>query len=302
MQVHRRFIQVDGIQTHYLESGEGRPVVLLHSGEFGGCAELSWEFTIPKLAERYRVVAPDWLGFGETDKLYDFGGGQARLIKHMRRFIEIMNLDEADFVGNSMGGSIFANAVATNPAAYRLRSLILISSGGFMPDNEHRRRILDYDGTRESMQSLLRAMFVDSRWSEDASYVARRVEISLRLGAWEAVAAARFKNPAVATRQQFGRSDETPYGNIPVPALIIAGKEDKLRLPGYARELAERFNDAELHVIEGSGHCPHIERADDVNLILLKFLARMDARKPSGRAAPIAAPVSSETSKGMKQC
>src|SRR6266478_2737493 len=108
--VHRSyFVEVDGIRTHYLESGEGQPVVLLHSGEFGGCAELSWEFTIPKLAERYRVVAPDWLGFGETDKLYDFGGGQARLIKHMRRFIEIMNLDEADFVGNSMGGSIFAN-------------------------------------------------------------------------------------------------------------------------------------------------------------------------------------------------
>jgi pimeloyl-ACP methyl ester carboxylesterase len=69
MQVRKRFIEVDGIRTHYLEAGEGRPVVLLHSGEFGGCAELRWEFTLPKLAELYRVIAPDWLGFGETDKL-----------------------------------------------------------------------------------------------------------------------------------------------------------------------------------------------------------------------------------------
>src|SRR5579872_3837963 len=110
--IRSRFINVDGIRTHYLEAGEGRPIVLLHSGEFGGCAELSWEFTIPRLAQQYRVVAPDWLGYGETDKLYDFGGGMARMMKHLRRFLEIMELEVSDFVGNSAGGSIFSRAVA----------------------------------------------------------------------------------------------------------------------------------------------------------------------------------------------
>jgi pimeloyl-ACP methyl ester carboxylesterase len=112
------------------------------------------------------------------------------------------------------------------------------------------------------MRALLRAMFVDPRWSEDAACVARRVDVSLRPGAWGAVAASRFKNPIVAARGQFGRPDETPYGNISVPVLVIAGKGDKLRLPGYADELAKRFKNAELHVIEGCGHCPHIERPD----------------------------------------
>jgi alpha/beta hydrolase fold len=71
--VHRsRFIEVDGMRTHYLEAGEGPPVVLLHSGEFGGCAELSWEYLIPDLAQHFRVIAPDWLGFGQTAKVHDF--------------------------------------------------------------------------------------------------------------------------------------------------------------------------------------------------------------------------------------
>ena len=62
--IRRRYINVDGIKTHYLEGGEGPVVVFLHSGEFGGCAELSWEFNLPAFAKHFRVVAPDWLGFG----------------------------------------------------------------------------------------------------------------------------------------------------------------------------------------------------------------------------------------------
>ena len=76
--VHSRYVMVDGVRTHYLEAGDGPAVVLLHSGEFGGCAELSWEFNIVALAGHFRVLAPDWLGFGRTDKLFDFAHGRAR--------------------------------------------------------------------------------------------------------------------------------------------------------------------------------------------------------------------------------
>ena len=97
-EIRSRFVDVDGIRTHYLEAGEGPIVVLLHSGEFGGAAEISWEFTLPALAEKFRVVAPDWLGFGRTDKVFDFANGRARVWRHMRRFPEVMAIDEADFI------------------------------------------------------------------------------------------------------------------------------------------------------------------------------------------------------------
>jgi pimeloyl-ACP methyl ester carboxylesterase len=274
--VQTRFLLVDGVRTHYLDAGEGPSILLLHSGEFGACAELSWEFTIGKLAERYRVIAPDWLGYGQTDKLYDFGGGQARLISHMRRFMEVMELEDSHVIGNSMGGSIFARAVALEPQAYRVRSLTLISSGGFNPDNEHRRAMMDYDCSTESMKAMLRAMFVDPKWSEDPAYVQRRVELSIRPGAWETIAAARFKNPITPPRQFFGRPDDTPYQNLAMPTLIIAGDEDKLRLRGWAKEVADQIPGSELHVISGTGHCPHLERPDEVNAVILGFLDRLD--------------------------
>src|SRR5208282_583988 len=110
-----QFVTIDGIRTHYLEAGSGRPVVLLHAGEFGGCAELSWEKTIPFLSPHYRVIAPDWLGFGFTDKVHDFESGQRRRTIHMSRFLKRLRIDSAAYVGNSMGGNLLARALAAEP-------------------------------------------------------------------------------------------------------------------------------------------------------------------------------------------
>ena len=61
-----KFLNIDGMRTHFFEGGRGPHVVLLHSGEFGGCAELSWEFTAPALAEHFHVVAADLRGYGDS--------------------------------------------------------------------------------------------------------------------------------------------------------------------------------------------------------------------------------------------
>ena len=54
------------VVLHYVTAGKGFPVVLLHSGEFGGCAELSWEFNLPALAAHFHVVAADLRGYGDS--------------------------------------------------------------------------------------------------------------------------------------------------------------------------------------------------------------------------------------------
>jgi pimeloyl-ACP methyl ester carboxylesterase len=106
-------------------------------------------------------VAPDWLGYGLTDKLYDFGGGQARMVAHMRRFMQVMELEDSHVVGNSMGAGLFSKSIAPVPQDYRIRSLTMIAGGGFNPDNEHRRAMVNYDCTMDGMRTMLRAMFVD---------------------------------------------------------------------------------------------------------------------------------------------
>ena len=78
-------------------------MVLLHGGEFGASAEIGWEKAIPALARHYRVLAPDMLGFGESAKVVDFTDGRGMRIRHIARFCEVLGVDSAHFVGNSMG-------------------------------------------------------------------------------------------------------------------------------------------------------------------------------------------------------
>lgn len=272
--VQECFVDVDGVRTHYLTAGEGPPVVLLHSGEFGGCAELSWERAIPALARRYRVVAPDWLGFGLTDKLHDFGGAQSRRVRHLTRFLETLGIERAAFVGNSMGGSTLARVAATDRPAWPIAALVLASAGGFVPDNDARRTTLAYDGSAESMRAMLRVFFHDPAWAEDDAYVDRRQRWSLVPGAWECCAAARLRGPAAADRGHFGQPDETAYEKIAVPTLLIAGANDPLREPGYANRLHERIAGSELRVYERCGHMPNLEHAERFNDDVLAFLER----------------------------
>jgi pimeloyl-ACP methyl ester carboxylesterase len=272
------FVDVDGVRTHYLDEGDGPVVVLLHSGEFGGASEISWEYNISALAKHFRVIAPDWLGFGRTDKLYDFANSRARVWGHMRRFFEIMEIGSADFVGNSMGGSNLARIAADPPVIFPIRSVVLANGGGFAPETEERKTLLSYDGTPEAMSALLKAMMHDPKWGDNAAYVARRQEMAQMPGAWQCAAAARFKSPAAtANSTGFGAPDATPYENIAFPTMIIAGAEDRLRERGYASDLASRIPDCELHVLENCGHCPNIEMADIFNGLVIAFLKRIHA-------------------------
>ena len=190
-------IMVDGLETHYWEAGEGPPIVLLHSGEFGASAELSWEYNFAALAERYHVFAPDFIGFGETAKAHDFNDFVVFKIKHIASFCRQLGLVDVPFVGNSMGANFLIRDVANAEPLIPASSFVAISGGGAVPANEARAALTDYDCTMDAMRRLLWALFHDKVWYEDEAYVQRRFDSSIVPGAWECSAAARFHAPTI---------------------------------------------------------------------------------------------------------
>ena len=275
--IHSRFVMVDSFRTHYLEAGDGPTVVLLHAGGFGENAELSWGSNIATLAAHHRVIAPDWLGFGKTDKVRDFVRGNARMLEHMARFFEVLAIAAADIMGLSMGGTFLLRDQASDRPLLPARRIVLASGGGFSPDNEARRILQSYDGTFESMRLQLRQVFHDRGFADDDDTVKRYFEASLEPGAWEFAASARFRAPFAAERTDFGNEDATPYERITVPALLTAGAQDKLREPGYAEAIAARMVAGEAVVFDPCGHCPNVERSEEWNRVVLDFLARTAA-------------------------
>ncbi|WP_254427498.1 alpha/beta fold hydrolase [Mycolicibacterium fortuitum] len=248
----------------------GDPVVLLHGGEFGAGAELGWERVIDTLGEHYWVLAPDMLGFGETAKVVDFNDGRGMRIRHIARFCVELGVTQAHFVGNSMGAiNLLVDATSDTPRL-RMRSLTAICGGGEIQRNEHSAALYDYDATPAGMRRIVTALFADPAYSDDEAYVHRRYESSIAPGAWEALAAARFRRPGL--NAQAMPSAQRAYDRITVPVMIVEGEHDKLLPSGWAGEIAGQITGARSAVIAGAGHCPQIEQPAALTAVLLEFL------------------------------
>ncbi|KUI38704.1 alpha/beta hydrolase [Mycobacterium sp. IS-1496] len=279
MSFQRKSVAVDGLTTGYLEAGQGDPVVLLHGGEFGASAELGWERVIDVLAERYHVLAPDMLGFGRSAKVVDFTDGRGMRIRHIARFCEVLGVRSAHVVGNSMGAiNLLVDATSGAPVL-PARSLVALCGGGTIQRNEHADALYDYDATLDGMRRIVTALFADPSYAADEDYVQRRYESSIAPGAWESLAAARFRRPGLEPPPP--PSATRPYDRIAVPTLIVEGERDKLLPPGWAAEIAGQIPGARSAVVPAAGHCPQIEQPAAVTELLFEFFADVSQRKVS---------------------
>jgi 2-hydroxymuconate-semialdehyde hydrolase len=270
VEIAHRTAAVDGLATSYLEAGTGDPVILLHGGEFGASAEIGWEHNITALAARYRVLAPDMLGFGQSAKVIDFNDGRGMRIRHVARFCSELGIDSAHFIGNSMGAiNLLTDATSDSPVL-PMRSMVAICGGGEIQRNQYMDALYDYDATMAAMRRIVEALFHHPSYPADDDYVRRRYESSTAPGAWEAIAAARFRRPGAPPPPT--ASSSRAYERVAVPTLVIEGGGDKLLPPGWAKEIADQIPRGRSAVVEAAGHCPQIEQSSDVNALLLEFL------------------------------
>jgi pimeloyl-ACP methyl ester carboxylesterase len=275
MEIHSRTATIDGLTTRYLEAGNGDPVVLLHGGEFGVSAEIAWEATIPALAERYRVVAPDMLGFGGSAKVIDFNDGRGMRIRHIAKLCDELGFASAHFVGNSMGAiNLLVDATSESPVL-PIRSLVAICGGGEIQRNQHMQALYDYDASIPAMRLIVGALFHDPKYPADESYVQRRYQSSIAPGAWETLAAARFRRPGAPPPP--APTSTRAYERVAVPALVVEGACDKLLPPGWAKEIADQLPQGRSAVIAAAGHCPQLEQPADLNAVVLEFLGSVQA-------------------------
>lgn len=270
MSHEHRTILVDGLTTHFLEAGQGDPVVLLHGGEFGASAEIGWEKTIPALSRHYRVLAPDMLGFGGSAKVVDFTDGRGMRIRHIARFCEELGVRSAHFVGNSMGAINLLTDLTAEAPVLPVRSAVAICGGGDIQKNRYTTALYEYDATLPAMRAIVEALFADPAYPADEAYVQRRYESSIAPGAWESLAAARFRRPGLEAPAT--PSSRRAYDRITVPVLVVEGARDKLLPPGWAAEIAGQITGGRSAVVADAGHCPQIEQPEALCRIVLDFL------------------------------
>lgn len=256
--------EAGGRRIRFLERGgqAGDPVILLHG--FGGDLN-NWLFTLPALAEAHRVIAVDLPGHGGSVK--DVGSGQLDdLVDALAAFLDARGLAAVHLVGHSLGGLV-AMGLALRDRT-RVRSLTLVASAGFGPEID--RAYLDgfiRASGRKDLKPVLQRLFADpdqvTRQMVDDVLKYKRldgVDAALR-----AVRDALFPEDG----QRHVLLDDV--AKLDLPLLVVWGAQDAVVPAAHARKAPPT---AQVHVLDGAGHSPHMEAAGEVNRLLLDFLGR----------------------------
>lgn len=269
----QRVVDVNGTRTNYLEAGadNDQAVVLIHSGEFGGAAEMSWERNIAGLAEEFHVIAPDLLGYGDSEKLFSFEDQFDLRVRHIRDFLDVLRVDSAHFVGNSMGaGYVGSVACEDEPLAWDIDKIVMISGDG-QPPQGFGDIIKNFDGSRDSIEDILGLLFYDE-WYDD-EYVDRKLAYSRQPGHWQCTAGVRFDPPFEQDLSFRRRKD---YEHIDVPTLIVGGVQDPVKPAEDLEALQETVSTGgthtEIELFDEAQHCAHIEHPDAFNDRVIEFL------------------------------
>lgn len=275
-------IEAGGFDTHYLEAAPGGPpagtVVLVHEGAVGADARTCWGGLITLLAERFRVLAPDLLGYGDSAKVvyldrqpYDFR------ITHLARFCAAVGAEDAHFVGHSFGGSLVLRALASPSPRLPARSGVSISgSGGPWRNADAVAELGRFDGTEDDVRRILAMMADDFPGFEEN--VRLRYANTRKPGHVEACLATRLKHPAppaVSSPAPPAAPAPRPWpadlAGCPVPVLVIGGTRDPLMEPGWTehfRDLSPRISARTLD----AGHAPNIDRPETVAELVVPFI------------------------------
>ena len=261
MQSHT--IEVNGALTHYLEECDpGAPnFVLIHDGGFGADCWATWRPIMARLEKRYHLYSPDQLGFGGTQKLYDFGqGARSQKIDHLRRWMDAVGIRDTHVMGNSAGGSLVLYAAMRGEWPIR-KAISIGGSGGPYMTFEPYGPLRDYVPDKEGMRRIVELM-VSRRDAVMEELVEERYRKSLIRGHWENLSAVRLRPPGPRPKPE---SDE-PYfqslARIKVPVLLVAGADDVLLDRGWEQKVARHIPGAQTLVMEGARHQPHLDAPD----------------------------------------
>jgi len=272
----RKTVQVADHRIVYSEGGKGDSVVLLHG--FGASAD-NWNRFAGRLTRRYRVIAPDLPGWGQSTRLKAESYGYVRQIERLHQFISQMGLERFHLAGHSMGGFLASAYAARYPE--KVATLALLAPHGIAEPqpSELAQSVAAGDNwlvanSMETFDRLLNGVFARR------PYVPRSV---FRLLAQHAIRNSAKSAAIFAEMQTNDPPLEQRLPQIKAPTLIIWGDQDRVLHVSCAEVFRRGIEGSEVLLLPGCGHMPLVENARECSTAWLKFVEK--ARGMMGAAA-----------------
>ena len=268
------FIEWEGLRLHYVDEGEGPPVVLFHG-------EPTWSFlyrkVIPKLTSAgFRAVAPDYPGFGKSDKstdpeFYTYD----RLVESMNAVVDALGLQDATAVVQDWGGPIGLRVAVERPDRFRRLSILntgLFSGGGRVGEAFLAWRQF-VEGNPDLPVALVMSNAATRPWEPGVleAYEAPFPTVDHKVGAWRLPLIVPLEEGDDGAAEMLAVRET--LGSWSDPVQVLFADSDPIFSLRTGQRFVERIPGAEaLEVIEGAGHFLQEEAGPEVGDAIAAFL------------------------------
>jgi pimeloyl-ACP methyl ester carboxylesterase len=232
----------------------------------------NWAFNIAALAQKYRVVVPDQIGFGKSDKPpinYRVG----TYVDFLDAFLKELKIERASLVGNSMGGWVAALYALAHPE--KVERIVLADAAGFLfpPGIDYQQLLGLNPSTREGMKELVSRVFYNKQFFMADAFIDASMVARINAGDGYTI---RSLTESILRHEDFL---DNRLSAIKQPTLIIWGREDGLLLVADGQRFQKEIPNAELLIFDQCGHVPQVEKSGEFNAAVLKFLSAPAAAK-----------------------
>jgi pimeloyl-ACP methyl ester carboxylesterase len=285
--LHSGTVRVGRLQIHHTHGGRGSPPVVLIHG-LGSAGYMEWRYTMPSLAARHRIFAPDLPGFGRSQKPRT-RYGISFFARVVAGYMESRRLRNAVIVGSSMGGRIALELALHHPA--RVSRLVLVNALGLgRPTIQFYYPLMMLPRVGEAVMQVAREAInrmpadilrrIAGRYIGASSDLDKAMDDEYLEFLREMYAAEGYTDAYLATIRSLARPLAQVGGHdlsgrlseIKVPTLLVWGADDPMFPVEHAVRAHTAIAGSQLAIIEGAGHTPQAERPAEFNRILGRFL------------------------------
>jgi len=253
--------EVDNNKIRYLEEGSSENTLLLLHG-LGASAE-RWENVIPLFAKKFRVVVPDLIGFGYSDKpMVDYTTDY--FAEFVSKFVNRLGIKELNIIGSSLGGEIAAESIINHDV--NVTRLVLVSPSGTMKHSTPALNAYISAALYPNNESALSAFQVMSG--------GKKIDEKIVSGFVERMKLPNAKMAFMSTLLGLSNSKVVTekLQLITIPTLIVWGENDPVIPIEYAQSFVSAINDCRFYKMIGCSHTPYVENPKSFFQIVSDFL------------------------------
>ena len=271
-----RYIQIGNLKTRYWALGDKGPAVILIHG-LAVSADI-WIHNAQPLAQQHRVYVPDLMGFGRSDTP-EPSFSPLDYTRFLDDFMKALNIDRASLVGQSLGGGIALQYTLQFPQ--KVSSLVLVDSAGLGKEVIWTLRLMSLPLVGELFSypshrgvEFVFKLAVRNRALITKDFVELYYDLFSRPGFRDFfLRVLRFIVNARGAREEILAPIMNDLPKIKQRVLIIWGDKDRVLPLKHGYFAKEKLPNARLIIMEGCGHIPFFERADEFNKLVLEFLS-----------------------------